>query len=154
MSAHLYTSNDLTRALSAQYPAAWNPIVMNAHYCAVTRPWVEKQFTGYIWNFEQARGQLVYRKRGNQCEHYALRAALEAVDLFRQMPDDQVPAEAESLAVAAIKYQRGAGTSEAVWHEIKLWFHAGVWFPWEPQMRRYIEFTESERLTVQQAIIP
>lgn len=154
MSAKLYTSNDLIRALTAQFPAAWNPIVMNAHYCAVPRSWVENVFRPYIWDFQQARGQLTYRKRGNQCEHYALRAALEAVDLFRLMPDDQVPPEAESLAVSAVKYLRGAGTSEAVWHEADLWFHEGIWFPWEPQLRSYFEFTEAERLTVQQAIIP
>lgn len=150
MPAHLYTSNDLTRALAAQFPGAWNPAVMNSRYCAATRGWVEKQFTGYIWNFEVARGQLAYKARGNQCEHYALRAALEAVDLFRQMPDDQVPAGAESLAVAAVKYNRAGVLG---WHEVNLWYHGGVWFPWEPQQRRYFEFTESERFSVQQAII-
>jgi hypothetical protein len=149
--ARLYTSNDLILALNAQFPAAWSPIVFNSKYCAVTRSWVEKQFTAYIWSFETARSQITYRKRGNQCEHFALRAALEVVDLFSKMPEDQVPADAESVAIVATKYLRADGRG---WHEVNLWFHGGVWFPWEPQTRRYFDFTEAERLSVQQPIIP
>lgn len=154
MPAAIYTSADLVRALRDQFPLAGYPAIMNTRYVAVTRDWVAKQFTGYIWRFEQARGQLTYSNRGNQCEHYALRAALEVVDLLRQMPDDQVPADVESIAVAAVKYQQNAGTPLAVWHEVNLWYFAGQWFPWEPQRRAFFTFTEAERLTVQQAIIP
>jgi hypothetical protein len=137
-----------------QFPYVGLPVFMNSRYCAVPRRWVERQFSAYMWNFEAARGQLGWRQRGNQCEHFALRAALEVVDLFRQMPDDQVPADAESIAVAAVKYQRGAGTREAIWHEVNLWMHGAEWFPWEPQTRRYFEFTAAEIPTVHQALIP
>jgi hypothetical protein len=156
MNAKTYTGSELRMALQNQFAGAFlGPVVlMNDRYCAVPRAWVERQFSKYIWAFEQSRGQLVYRKRGNQCEHYALRAALEVVDLFRLMPDDQVPADAESIAVAAIKYLKGAGTPAATWHEINLWFHEGRWFPWEPQQRLYLTFTDAELVTVQQPIIP
>lgn len=156
MNAKVYTGADLRLALKNQFAGAFaGPVMlMNDRYCAVPRAWVEQQFSSYMWNFEQARGQLGYKKRGNQCEHYALRAALEVVDLFRQMPDDQVPAEAESIAIAAVKYLRGAGTPASTWHEINLWFHEGQWFPWEPQQRRYLTFTAAEAPTVHQPIVP
>jgi hypothetical protein len=154
MPAIVYTGADLVRSLREQFPAVGFPVIMNTRYVAVSRDWVSQRFTAYIWAFEQARGQLTYSKRGNQCEHYALRAALEVVDLLRQMPADQVPADVESIAVAAVKYEQNAGTPMAVWHEVVLWFFAGQWFPWEPQRRAFFTFTEAERLTVQQAIIP
>lgn len=150
------SSGELVRALMAQFPlwSVQGPCVMNGTYVAATRSWVERQFAGYIWRFEQARGRLVWKKRANQCEHFALRAALEAVDLLAAMPEGSVPAEAESLAVACCKFQQGAGTPRAVWHEVNLWFHDGAWCPWEPQTRRYFTFTEAERATVQQILLP
>jgi hypothetical protein len=154
MTATVYLGADLVRALVAQFPAAYGPAILNGRYCAVTREWVEKRFSGYIWNFQIARGQIAWKSRGNQCEHFALRAALEVVDLFRQMPDGSVPAEAESIAVAAVKYMKGAGTPAAVGHEVNLWFFEGAWHAWEPQTRTFFDFTDAERVTVQQAIIP
>lgn len=156
MSAYLISSADLVTIALRQFPMGnfQGPCVMNARYVVADRQWVEKMFTGYMWNFEKARGQLEWRKRGNQCEHFALRAALEAVDLLRLMPAASVPVEVESLAVAACKYQRGAGTAQAEWHEVNLWFHSGAWYPWEPQTRRYFEFTDAEIKTVHQLIIP
>lgn len=152
--ARVYTDRDLIVAFYRQFPATSNVVIMNNRYCAATRGWVEKQFAGYLWNFQVARGQLVWRKRGNQCEHFALHAALEVVDLFRQMPDSAVPLEAESIGIAAVKYLRQAGTPAAGWHEVNTWFLGGVWCAWEPQTRRFFDFTEAERLTVQQPIIP
>ena len=153
--SRLFTSHELRLALHNKFNGSFAgpAIFLNDVYCATTRAWVEKQFTGYIWNFQQARGQLVYRKRANQCEHYALRAALEVTDLFRQMPDASVPAEAESMAVACVKYQKGAATPAAVWHEVNLWFLEGSWWEWEPQTRKFFTFTEAERLTAQQFLI-
>lgn len=149
--ARVYSSAELVTALLAQFPYALAPAIMNARYCAATRAWVEQRFSNYFWNFEIARGQLTYKTRGNQCEHYALRAALEVVDLFRQMQDADVPADAESMAIAAVKYLRSDGLG---WHEVNLWFLDGTWCAWEPQQRAFFTFTEAERLTVQQAIIP
>lgn len=152
--AQLYNQADLVGPLRVQFPAAGSPIIMNNRYCAATRAWVEQRFSNYFWNFEIARGQLTYKTRGNQCEHYALRAALEVVDLLRQMQDSQIPEDAESLAVACCKFLKGAGTDAAAWHEVNLWFFEGAWFPWEPQLRAFFEFTEAERLSVQQVLIP
>lgn len=156
MPALLYTSTDLIASLRRQFPNWYvqGPCVMNNGYVAASRSWVDARFSTYIWQFQQARGQLVWNKRGNQCEHFALRAALEAVDLLHQMPEGSVPADAESLAIACCKYQRGAGTASPVWHEVNLWLHDGTWNPWEPQTRTYFQFTEAERLTAQQFIIP
>lgn len=152
--ARVYSSAELIGAFYRQFPNASPAAIMNSRYCAATRAWVDARFSNYFWNFEIARGQLEYRKRGNQCEHYALRAALEAVDLFRQMPDDAVPADAESIAIAAVKYSQQAGTPAAGWHEVNTWFLGGVWCAWEPQTRKFFDFTEAERLTVTQPIIP
>jgi hypothetical protein len=151
--ARVYASSELVAALAAQFPCSYiqGPIFMNDRYCAVTRKWVEGPFSTYLWEFEIARGQITWLKRANQCEHFALRAALEAIDLFRQMPDDQVPSEAESLAVAACKYLRSDGKG---WHEVNLWILDGSWSAWEPQQRAFFTFTEAERLTVQQIILP
>ncbi|MBX3736704.1 MAG: hypothetical protein KF715_08450 [Candidatus Didemnitutus sp.] len=150
------SSANLIQAARAQFPswAVQGPCVMNGVYVATSRSWVEKQFADYLWDFQQARGQQTWQKRGNQCEHFALRAALEVVNLLAQMPDGSVPPEVESIAIAACKYYKGAGTPAAVWHEVNLWFHDGAWHAWEPQTRRYFEFTPAELNTVQQIIIP
>lgn len=146
----IYSHVELVAALVAQFPAAASPSVMNEKYCATTKEWVQETFATYVWNVEVARGQLKYKKRGNQCEHYSLRAALEVIDLFSQMPEEAVPAEAESLAIACCMYRR---TDNQKLHEVNLWYIGGVWLPWEPQTRTFFDFTEEERLSVKQAII-
>jgi hypothetical protein len=146
----LYGAAELNAQLQAQFPAAWSPVWLNSHYCAATRGWVAGPFAKYFWEYLAARGDLKYRKRGNQCEHYALRAALEAVKLFADADDPKIPEEAESLAVAACEYVRADGTGK---HEVNLWFVDGGWLPWEPQTRAFFEFTEAERLTVAKPII-
>jgi hypothetical protein len=150
MSYKQYLASDLVRALVQQFPAAYcQP--MNLHYCATTRAWVDGPFGKYFFDYLAARNDRTWRKRGNQCEHFALRAALEAVHLFSQMEDPQIPPEAESLAVAAVAYQRADG---AGWHEVNLWYLDELWVPWEPQTMSFFKFTESERLTVTMPIIP
>lgn len=156
MRARLYSSSDLVVAAREQFPL-WRtdgPCVMNNVYAGVSRAWVERQFACYLWEFETRRRQRTWQKRGNQCEHFALRAALEVVNLLAQMSDGEVPAGVESVAIAACKYLQHAGTPHAGWHEVNLWMHDGVWCPWEPQTHRYFAFTEAERATVQQLIIP
>lgn len=151
MSYAVHTGAELVQQLVAQFPLAGAPAIMNDAYCAVTRPWVEKPFSRYFFNLLAARDDLKWRKRGNQCEHFALRAALEAVELFSHMDDPEIPAEAESVGVAAVKYLRADG---AGWHEVNLWYLDGVWVPWEPQTMDFFTFTPNEALTVQQPIIP
>ena len=123
---------------------------MNATYCAATRGWVGGAFGKYFFDYLAARGDLKWRKRGNQCEHFALRAALEAVHLFSQADDPRIPAEAESLAVAACKYR----SDTLGWHEVNLWWIDGVWMPWEPQKMAFFEMSAAERQTVQQIVVP
>lgn len=155
MMPRLYTKEELRAALVRDMAGAWMgvPLFLNSTYCAVTKEWVEDRFAPYILRYQQARGQVTYKRRGNQCEHYAIRAALEAVDLLRQMPDDAVPAEAESMAVATVIYTQGAGTPAAVLHMINLWFVGGFWREWEPQTTSWISFTPAERQSVQSPII-
>lgn len=151
MSYALHTGAALTAQLTAQFPAAWNPAIMNGSYCAATHAWVSGPFSKYFFDYLAARDVLKWKKRGNQCEHFALRAALEAVYLFGQSEDPAIPAEAESIGVAACKYQRADGRG---WHEVNIWFIDGVWMPWEPQSFEFFTFASSEIPTVQQVIIP
>jgi hypothetical protein len=153
MSYATHTMIELRLALTRQFPSAFvdGPAFMNSVYCAVTRDWVENHFATYYFQYLAARGQKTYAKRGNQCEHFALHAALEAVDLFRQSTDPEIPADAESVAVAWAKYFRADGLG---WHEVNLWFLDGVWTPWEPQQMSFFTFTASEIQTTQQIGIP
>ena len=149
----LYRRPYLLKQLAAQFPmASWpNPIIMNEAYCAMSEDSIVKQFASYMWAFQAARGNLTYQRRGNQCEHYALRAALEIVDLFRQMNDTEIPPEAESIAIAACSFDRAEGKGR---HEANLWLIAGVWRSWEPQTREFFTFAETERLSVAEVIVP
>ncbi|MBI5770901.1 MAG: hypothetical protein HZA93_24195 [Verrucomicrobia bacterium] len=151
MTAIVYTGAQLVAKLNEQFPAtAWPaPVVANNVYCAPTRAWVERDFATYYFRLLAARDDLRWAKRGNQCEHFAFRALLEAVDLFGKMEATGIPAEAESLAVAAIKYHRADGP----WHEINLWYVDGQWEPWEPQTQRFVALTLGEIATVQQAVL-
>ncbi len=151
MSYRLYLGSELANMATLQFPRAWNPAVMNVLYCATTREWIDGPFAKYFRDYLTARGDLVWKTRGNQCEHFALRAALEAVHLFSHMEDPQIPAEAESLAVMACKYFRSDGKG---WHEANLWLLAGIWEPWEPQTQTFFTFTPDERNTVQQLLLP
>lgn len=146
----VYRDQELVAQMLTQFPGAWAQ-PMNGSYCATTRAWVAGPFAKYFFDYLAARGDLKWRARGNQCEHFALRAALEAVHLFSQMDDPKIPAGAESLAVAAVKYRRA---DTGAWHEVNLWLIEGAWVPWEPQTMSFFEFTEAERLSVQQPIIP
>lgn len=147
----LHTGAELVAKLYAQFPFAGMVTIMNDRYCAVTRAWVDGPFAKYFFDYLAARNDLAYRPRGNQCEHFALRAALEAVQLFSLDQSPQIPVDAESIAVAACAYKRADGAGE---HEVNLWFVDGVWAPWEPQQRRFFAFAESERLTTCQIIVP
>ena len=147
----LHSAADLQAALLAQFPSAGGADFMNAAYCAATRGWVGGPFSKYFFDYLVARGDLKWKKRGNQCEHFALRAALEAVALFSHTEDPRIPAEAESLAVAACKYWRADGRGA---HEVNLWCIDGAWLPWEPQTGAFFEFTPAEAGTVQRVIIP
>lgn len=153
MPAKIVTGQQLQEALARQFPlwAVQGPCLMNSTYVVASRAWVQSKFSNYMWNFQIARDQLEWKKRGNQCEHFALRAALEAVELLHWMPDADVPPEVESLAICCCKYLRSDGRG---WHEVNLWFHDDVWNPWEPQTRSYFDFTPSEVNTAQQFIIP
>lgn len=155
MSAKLYDAEVLRQALLRDFPGCWQGVAMflNKTYCAVTKEWVEDRFSPYFLKYQQARKQIVYRFRGNQCEHYAIRAGMEAVDLFSQMPDAGIPPEAESLAVGAIMYLRGAGTAASGMHEVNIWYIGGFWREWEPQTRSWLRFTEAERQTARLPII-
>ncbi len=147
----LYTWAQLEAKMREQFPLTQlGSDPMNDRYCAATRGWVGGPFSKYFGEYLTARGDLKWRKRGNQCEHFALRAALEAVQLFSQADDPNIPAEAESLAVAACKYK----SDTLGWHEVNLWFLDEMWVPWEPQTRAFFEFSEVERFTVQKPIIP
>lgn len=147
----LHTGPALVATLMAEFPgtAFPGPAIMNDVYCAATRGWVEGPFAKYFSEYLFARDDLRWRKRGNQCEHFALRAMLEAVYLFGHDERPEVPAKAESLAVAAIKYRQDSG----VWHEINLWLIDGEWLPWEPQTQKFLTLSAAERATVQQAIL-
>lgn len=155
MSTKVYHQQELHAALIRDFAGAWLgvPLFFNQTYCAVTKEWVEDEFAPYFVKVLAARKQITWQRRGNQCEHFALRAGLEAVDLFSQMPEADVPAEVESVAVAAIMYQSRAGTPTAVMHEVSLWFIGGFWREWEPQTRRWLNFTTAERQTAQRPII-
>lgn len=152
MNAMTYAGPVLAARLGAQFPLTqWPaPIVMNGVYCAATRAWVEGLFAKYFFDYLAARDDKQYSKRGNQCEHFALRAMLEAVDLFSKTDDPGIPSEAESLAVAVVKYQRADGRG---WHEVNVWWIDGQWQPWEPQTMTFFEFALTETATVQQAIL-
>lgn len=144
---------ELQEQLSRQFPAyaSQGPAFMNGFYCEVTRDWVAGPFATYYRDYLKARGQNVYATRGNQCEHFALRAALEAVDMFRQSTDPEIPADAESIAVAWAKYLRADGRG---WHEVNLWYVGSVWQPWEPQTQEFFTFQQSEINTVMQIAVP
>ena len=153
MSVKVYSAADLVGALARQFPRSYfvqGPAIMNGSYCAVTRRWVDGPFTRYYFDYLAARDQRKYSTRGNQCEHYAIRAALEAVELFRQAMDGEIPEEAESIGVAWFKYAKGGN----LWHEANLWFLDGEWVPWEPQTLSFFTLTAAEHATVQQIAIP
>lgn len=148
MNYRLYNVLEIQQSLGKQFPG-WlvdGPAIYNAWYCAPTRAWVDGPFAKYFFDYLNARDQRAYAKRGNQCEHFALRAALEAVDLFRRSRDAEIPAQAESLGVAWCKYRRADGA----WHEVNLWLLDGVWQPWEPQLMRFFTLNFEEVATVQQ----
>jgi hypothetical protein len=150
MSALVISGSDLIRQLVKQFPYAWNVTLFNNVYCVASREWVDGPFAAYFFDYLAARDDLKYRSRGNQCEHFALRALLEAVDLFSKTDDSEIPAEAESIAIAAASYTRADGAGR---HEVNLWYLDGKWVPWEPQQRRFFTFTEAECLSVTQAIL-
>jgi hypothetical protein len=148
----VHTNVELQGLLLAQFPAL-QPLaieITNARYLAITRAWVE-QFAPYYRAYLAARGQTVYAVRGNQCEHYAIRAAMEAVDLFRQSTDTEIPADVESIAVAWAKYFRSDGRG---WHEVDLWLLDGLWTPWEPQTQTFFAFTPAEITSVSKPFVP
>jgi hypothetical protein len=149
MSYRIHPSHELQAVFADQFPNHWPIVALNESYCTVTRAWVDGPFSRYFFDYLAARGVLKWKKRANQCEHFALRAALEAVYLFGQSDDPEIPSEAESIAVAAVKYRR----DDHVWHEVNTWFLDGVWVPWEPQAMAFFQFSEAERITVCQPII-
>lgn len=151
MSPLVISGSDLVRQLVKQFPGAWNVNLLNNVYCVTTRMWVDGPFAKYFFDYLAARDDLKYRVRGNQCEHFALRALLEAVDLFSKSDDPEIPAEAESIAICAVTYTRSDNQAR---HEVNLWYLGGEWVPWEPQKCSFFTFTEAERLTVSQPIIP
>lgn len=153
MSYRVHDWLPLAQQLCVQFPkiqTIYEPLFLNATYCSVTRDWVNGPFSKYFFDYLAARGDLKWRKRGNQCEHFALRAALEAVYLFGQSTDSEIPSEAESIAVAAVAYRRRDG----VMHEVNLWYIGGIWQPWEPQTMSFFDFTESECFSVEKPLVP
>lgn len=153
MTPRIYTAQELNLTLYRDFPSGHSPEFLNNNYCAVTKEWVEDRFAPYIFLVEKARGQQKYQRRGNQCEHFAIRAAMEAVNLFRIMADDSTPAEVESIAVSVIKYLRGAGTSAAFMHMVDAWYINGYWREWEPQSRTWFTMTDAERKTARPLMI-
>lgn len=154
MTARLYDANQLAQTLFRDFPRYENaPLFLNATYCAVTKEWVDDLFGPYLYKVQKARGNVTYKRRGNQCEHFAIRAAMEAVDLFRAMADDSIPVAAESLAVATIIYQSRAGTPHAMKHMVNVWYIGGFWREWEPQTRSWFQMTDAERKTAMNPIV-
>lgn len=155
MTPRLHDSEALWHTLYRDFPGCWlgAPLFLNKTYCAVTKEWVEEQFAPYLYKVQKARQQLPYRRRGNQCEHFAIRAAMEAVDLFRAMDDDSVPDGAESIAIAAIIYESRSGTPQAGQHMVNVWYIGGFWREWEPQTRTWFRMTEAERGTAKSPIV-
>ena len=150
-SAVLHNSTQLAIRLAVAFPGTVEPpaLLLNGTYCAVTRAWVEGPFAKYFSDYLRARDDLQWRVRGNQCEHFALRALLEAVYLFGHDVQAGVPAEAESIAVAAVSYHRDSGGG----HEVNVWLIDGEWLAWEPQTQKFFEFSPTERASVKNAIL-
>lgn len=153
MIPRIHDAAELQRNLVRDFPSCYGALFLNQTYCAVTKEWVDDHFAPYLFKVEKARGQRTYKRRGNQCEHFAMRAAMEAVDLFRAMADDSIPAAVESLSVGTVIYQRGAGTPAAFTHMVNVWRIGGFWREWEPQTRSWFQMTDAERKTAINPIV-
>lgn len=141
----MLTAEQLRNELWSTYPGAFfTDEITNRRFHTVTRDWVTRKFGPWYWEYLRARGLHTWTLRGNQCEHFAMRALLELVTLFHQARDAEIDPTVESLAAAWVKYIRADGVAHAV---LTIRVEAG-WELWEPQTQQFFTPTAGERATV------
>jgi hypothetical protein len=144
------SSSQVTSELWQAFPASiLNDEVCNSEYHLVTRDWVEKGFAPWFWEYLRARDLAEWVSRGNQCEHFAMRALLELVTLFCQAADREIDADVESVAAAWVEYIRDDGRKHAV---LVIRVETG-WEPWEPQTQQFFKFSAGEQKTVKKPFV-
>ena len=137
---------ELRDALLKRYPEVIYsaPPLTNIEYHCVTREWVDNVFAPYFRDLLFALNKATWRKRGNQCEHFAIRAVLAAVDCFDATAQNRANITAESVSVAWIAFAQDTG----VVHAIVSWFIDGQWTEWEPQNQQWLTLSAAELKTV------
>lgn len=128
-------------------PPCASGMICNATYAVTTQEWVEKKFAQHFRDYLFARDLLKYALQGNQCEHFAMTALLEAVNCYRST---WVPGTApESIAACWIAFQPD---NSAGGHAIIAWLIDDYWQGWEPQTQSWRALTATEALTVHHPI--
>lgn len=151
MAYKTFTAQQLITSLQAQFPAVQNTHeITNQTYHRITKEWVDKVFAPYFREVLFARNKTTWRAKGNQCEHFAFRAMLAAVDCYDDTAQNDAEMVAESIAVSWIKFKIHNG----VWHAINLWWIDGIWQPWEPQTQQWRPFIEQEHFSAHKPIVP
>lgn len=148
MSAPLtITDADLRARLLERYSSAiWRaPVITNSTYHRATRGWVDKVFAPYFRDLLFALERSGWSREGNQCEHFAMRGVLAAVDCHagtaRKRGSRRGTITAESLAVGWIGYTQDTGGG----HAINVWDLAEGLCEWEPQNQRWVTLSATER---------
>ncbi len=145
MSYVVLTSLQIRTELWGAYPAAaFTDEVTSDRYHAVTREWVERRFAPWFWDYLRARDLHTWTLRGNQCEHFAMRALVELVTLFHQTRDARIDAGAESVAAAWVRYRRDDG----LWHAVVAIRVETGWELWEPQTQQFFTPSAAECASV------
>ncbi|WP_221029934.1 hypothetical protein [Actomonas aquatica] len=141
---HVIAGADLRRALYRRYlrTPLKPPFMGNKTYHCVTVEWVDRVFAPYLKELQWSLNKDTWRQRGNQCEHFAMRTVMAAVDCLDVAAQQDESITAESIAIGLLPYTQDRNGSG---HAIVTWFIGGEFSEWEPQTQRWVTLSPAER---------
>ena len=131
---------DLMRETGISAPSFAVP---DAKYVLPTRRWVEQDFSGGLWQFQNEMGISRWVSESNDCDKFALAASFYAKWLNHSSPNRNVAA---GLAIGEVYYLKGGVFGQG--HAINFFIvGAGITRQivfYEPQIRQIVTLTPAE----------
>lgn len=144
---------ELTGYLKLQANIRAQFIEFDEDYAPVSKRFILEVFSPYFEGILRRKKKLIPRKQSNDCDKFARRAALEAIDLH----DDTRPGKS-SIAFGVLKYRIGGEVGKEHWINVGAnWKATGpvilnVFF-YEPMTRSEVFLTQQELFTCEYVII-
>lgn len=123
----------------------------NDRYAVTSRQWVDENFAPYFAQLLFALNKRTWKRAGNQCEVFSMRALTALVDCFAAaMSNADNTHGYESVAAAWIAFKPDHQNKHAI---LIIYLDGEGWQGWEPQTQKFRPLTETETQSVDFAFL-